>query len=78
MKTEGTAFNQDHDHPLKPSAHHESQLSFHLIRGHIIVASILLCPGRGYYYYPCSDSDVQHNKPYQTVSFLFLILTTVL
>ena len=32
-------FNQDH-----------RQLSFHFIRGHI-VASILLCPGRGYYYY---------------------------
>ena len=32
-------FNQDH-----------RQLSFHLIRGHM-VASILLCPGRGYYYY---------------------------
>ena len=32
-------FNQDH-----------RQLSFHLIRGHI-VARILLCPGRGYYYY---------------------------
>ena len=32
-------FNQDH-----------RQLSFHLIRGQI-VASILLCPGRGYYYY---------------------------
>ena len=32
-------FNEDH-----------RQLSFHLIRGHI-VASILLCPGRGYYYY---------------------------
>ena len=55
MKTERTAFNEDHDHPLKPSAHHGSHLSFHLIRGHIIVASILLCPGRGYYYYPCSD-----------------------
>ena len=55
MKTKGTAFNQDHDHPVKPSAHHGSQLSFHLIRGHIIVASILLCPGRGYYYYPRSD-----------------------
>ena len=32
-------FNQD-----------QRQLSFHLIRGHI-VASILLYPGRGYYYY---------------------------